>query len=102
MSILRSNPSLRDAKSYLASFGLRPQSHPPSSPEAKTSEPPPSTDSPMNKAMPELQELPKPSPVIASILNPVYRRTALVKIQGPFTDNQLDSICRGLVYLEKL
>jgi amino-acid N-acetyltransferase len=56
----------------------------------------------MSKSIPEAQELPKPSPVIASILNPVYRRTALVKIQGPFTDNQLDSISRGLVYLEKL
>lgn len=50
----------------------------------------------------EVHELPKPSPVIASILNPVFKRTSLVKIQGPFTDNQLDSICRGLVYLEKL
>lgn len=47
-------------------------------------------------------EHPKPSPIIASILNPVIRRTALVKLQGPFTDNQLDSISRGLVYLEKL
>ena len=102
MSILRSNPSLRDAKSYLASFGLRPQSHPPSSSESKIGEPPPLTGSSMNKIIPKAQELPKPSPVIASILNPVYRRTALVKIQGPFTDNQLDSISRGLVYLEKL
>ena len=40
--------------------------------------------------------------IVASILNPIYRRTALVKIQGPFSDVQLDSICRGLVYLEKL
>ncbi|EEB88111.1 hypothetical protein MPER_14244, partial [Moniliophthora perniciosa FA553] len=44
----------------------------------------------------------KPSPIIASILNPVIRRTALVKIQGPFTDVQLESIARGMVYLEKL
>jgi amino-acid N-acetyltransferase len=35
-------------------------------------------------------------------LNPVYRRTALVKLQGPFTNKQLDSIARGMVYLEKL
>jgi amino-acid N-acetyltransferase len=103
MSILRSNPSLRDAKSYLASFGLRPQSHPPSSSEAKIGEPPPSADSSTSKSIPKAQELLKPtSLVIASILNPVYRRTALVKIQSPFTDNQLDSISRGLVYLEKL
>jgi len=99
MSILRSNPSLGDAKSYLASFGLRRQSHPPSSSEQKIGEPPPLTDSSTSKSIPEVQELLKPSPVIASILNPVYRRTALVKSQGPFTNNQLGSICRGLVYL---
>jgi len=91
MSILCSNPSLGDAKSYLASFGLHPQSHPPSSSEQKIGEPPPLTDSSTSKSIPEVQEVLKPSPVIA-----------LVKIQGPFTNNQLESICRGLVYLEKL
>lgn len=45
---------------------------------------------------------PDPSVVLASILNPIVRRTALVKIQGPFTDVRLESIARGLVYLEKL
>lgn len=44
----------------------------------------------------------KTSNLAASILDPVYRRTALVKVQGPFSDKQLDSIARGLVYLEKL
>ena len=42
------------------------------------------------------------TPLVASILDPVYRRTALVKMQGPFNDRQLESICRGMVYLEKL
>jgi amino-acid N-acetyltransferase len=42
------------------------------------------------------------SPVVASILNPITRRTALVKLQGPFTDRQLESVARGMVYLEKL
>jgi amino-acid N-acetyltransferase len=42
------------------------------------------------------------SPIIASILDPVHQRTALVKLQGPFTDPQLDSITRGLIYLKKL
>jgi len=42
------------------------------------------------------------SPLIASILNPVQRHTALVKLQGPFTDRQLESVARGMVYLEKL
>lgn len=54
-----------------------------------------------------LQESIKPevkpqSPIISSILDPVYRRTALVKIQGPFTDRQLESVATGMVYLEKL
>lgn len=43
-----------------------------------------------------------PSPIVSSILDPVYRRTALVKIQGPFTDRQLESVATGMVYLEKL
>lgn len=103
MSILRTNPSLRDARSYLTSFGLRPQSPPVPPKETKLPDLAPSLDDTvaLNKPIAPVEEL-KPSPVIASILNPVYRRTALVKIQGPFTENQLDSICRGLVYLEKL
>jgi amino-acid N-acetyltransferase len=103
MSILRANPSLRDTRSYLASFGLRPQLQPPHSQETKL----PISDSIRDlssspKSIQVVHEDPKPSPVVASILNPIYRRTALVKIQGPFTDIQLDSITRGLVYLEKL
>jgi len=103
LSILRTNPSLRDARSYLTSFGLRPQSPPVPPKETKLPDLAPSLDDTvaLNKPIAPVEEL-KPSPVIASILNPVYRRTALVKIQGPFTENQLDSICRGLVYLEKL
>ena len=100
MSILRANPSLRDTRSYLASFGLRPQLQPPLSQETKPPIPNPSSSSP--KSIQVVHENANPSPVVASILNPVYRRTALVKIQGPFRDNQLDSITRGLVYLEKL
>ena len=103
MSILRANPSLRDTRSYLASFGLRPQLQPPLSQGTKL----PISDcipdpSSSPKSIQVVHEDPKPSPVVASILNPIYRRTALVKIQGPFTDIQLDSITRGLVYLEKL
>jgi amino-acid N-acetyltransferase len=39
---------------------------------------------------------------VASILDPIHRHTALIKIQGPFTDTQLESITKGIVYLEKL
>ena len=99
LSILRTNPSLRDARAYLASFGLRPETQPSSNPSPKVPPPTVTTDPKLPSPTPLLA---KPSPVIESILDPVHRRTALVKIQGPFTDIQLDSICRGLVYLEKL
>lgn len=42
------------------------------------------------------------NPLVASLLNPAIPRTALVKIQGPFTDNQLDSVARGMAHLQKL
>ncbi|KAF9462091.1 mitochondrial amino-acid acetyltransferase [Collybia nuda] len=103
LSILRANPSLRDTRSYLASFGPRPQSKfRPDVPLGVPSFPPPITQPSTAKTIPVAIELEKESPVLASILDPVVRRTALVKVQGPFTDVQLDSITRGLVYLEKL
>jgi len=91
---------LRDARAYLASFKLKPLVQlptvdinvaPPVLPKFRLA----ASSNQLN----EVLQLPKPS---SSILDPVYRRTALVKIQGPFTDKQLDSICRGMVYLEKL
>ncbi|KAI1793970.1 mitochondrial amino-acid acetyltransferase [Ganoderma leucocontextum] len=102
LSLLRANPSLRDTKSYLASFGPRPMSPQPVAP--RPTDIPVQTDKDVTPRMetrpPDIK--PAPSPVVASILNPVYRRTALVKIQAPFTDRQLESIARGIVYLEKL
>ncbi|KAG2369486.1 mitochondrial amino-acid acetyltransferase [Suillus spraguei] len=88
LSLLRANPSLRDTKSYLANFGVQPPV-----PEHAGSVFPSTI---LNHSMPS------PSPILSSILNPVYRRTALVKLQGPFTNKQLDSIARGMVYLETL
>jgi amino-acid N-acetyltransferase len=109
MSILRANPSLRDTRSYLADFGPRPVKPAPQKPQAF---PLPSAEQiPASAEVrpPDIQQGQQtkttavaPSPVIASILNPVYLRTSLVKIQGPFTDRQLESIARGMVYLEKL
>ncbi|KIJ46491.1 hypothetical protein M422DRAFT_46206 [Sphaerobolus stellatus SS14] len=107
LSILRSNPSIRDTKSYLASFGPRQVS--PAIP--KTAPPPGPTQHPVVQPNLGVEEVPQvdvqtaavtTSPIISSILEPVYRRTALVKIQGPFTDIQLESIATGMVYLEKL
>ncbi|KAF4573070.1 Amino-acid acetyltransferase, mitochondrial [Pleurotus pulmonarius] len=104
LSILRANPSLRDSRSYLASFGPRPKQNPktPLVPqELQKSQP--GVAIPGLEAKADLvEETPKPSPIVASILDPVIRRTALVKVQGPFNDIQLDSIARGLVFLEKL
>jgi amino-acid N-acetyltransferase len=108
LSLLRANPSLRDTKSYLANFGVRPpvpehagSVFPPAILNDSTpSFPKEAPDISINK-QPE-QVKPSPSPILSSILNPVYRRTALVKLQGPFTNKQLDSIARGMVYLETL
>lgn len=100
LSILRANPSKRDTKSYLASFGS-----PKARPIAHIVHDPPKD----NAARPAAELIERhvasaisPSPVVASILNPIIRRTALVKVEGPFTDRQLESIARGMVYLEKL
>ncbi|EJF67069.1 mitochondrial amino-acid acetyltransferase [Dichomitus squalens LYAD-421 SS1] len=102
LSLLRANPSLRDTRSYLASFGPRPMPAQPAAP--RTAVIPVQTDEDVTQQAdtkpPDIKN--SPSPVVASILNPVYRRTALVKIQAPFTDRQLESIARGMVYLEKL
>jgi amino-acid N-acetyltransferase len=39
---------------------------------------------------------------VSDVLSHRARRPALVKIQGPFTDAQLDSVAKGLAYLQKL
>ncbi|KAF8500662.1 mitochondrial amino-acid acetyltransferase [Hysterangium stoloniferum] len=97
LSILRSNPSIRDTKSYLASFGPRPAAPQPKPVQVPALQLPDVTSMPTVKPTVEA-----PSLIISSILDPVYRRTALVKIQGPFTDRQLESVATGMVYLEKL
>lgn len=109
VSLLKANPSLRDTKSYLANFGVRPlvpEHAGPAFPSTILNND--STPS-FSKQAPDIsvdkqpdQVKPSPSPILSSILNPVYRRTALVKLQGPFSNKQLDSIARGMVYLEKL
>lgn len=105
--MLRANPSLRDAKAYIASFNIKPKPAPqrqqptqnPLAPE-KSVKDVPQIATTGQWAEPTLQT--QASPIIASILDPVRQRTALVKLQGPFTDRQLDSITRGLIYLKKL
>lgn len=110
LSILRANPSLRDTRSYLDNFGI-PQPHRHKKPALSPSlfdfpfPVPPLHSRTSDEELPTQKSLDsdtKSSRVISSILNPVYCRTALVKLQGPFSDRQLESISRGMVYLEKL
>ena len=44
----------------------------------------------------------KASDLVESLLNPVTRHTAVVKVQGPFSNRQLESIAEGLLYLQRL
>ncbi|OBZ79707.1 Amino-acid acetyltransferase, mitochondrial [Grifola frondosa] len=89
--------------SYLASFG-GPRPQPVVRPQEKPVLLNEDAQSTVETKPPDIQQQPTAitTPIIASILNPIYRRTALVKIQAPFTDRQLESIARGMVYLEKL
>lgn len=92
----------------MASFGIKPMSAPqkqqsmqkPSAPETSATSAPQAAATTEQRT--ESVHKAQTSPIIASILDPVHQRTALVKLQGPFTDRQLDSITRGLVYLKKL
>ncbi|KAI0695130.1 mitochondrial amino-acid acetyltransferase [Cytidiella melzeri] len=108
MSILRANPSLRDTRGYLADFGprtMKPKKATLSKDSARevSDSIQPSTETrPPDIAQEEQKQLRLQSPVVASILYPIFRRTALVKLQGPFTERQLESVARGIVYLDKL
>ena len=91
MSLLQAAPSARDSKKFLASFGGQ-QDTPISSRlknGASASSSATTTTSPENS-------------IVSDVLSHRARRPALVKIQGPFTDAQLDSVAKGLAYLQKL
>jgi amino-acid N-acetyltransferase len=90
---------MRDAKSYLASFGVRPREKLKQSPSTSTSD---QKQVSITNTSSLATEQHNPNPIASSILDPIQKRTALVKFQGPFSDIQLDSIARGIVYLEKL
>lgn len=97
MSILQASPSMRDSRGYIASFA------PPTA--APTPPPPPPSPSP-DLSLPDSTAQPGPStatnPLVNSLLNPIVRRPALVKIQGPFKDHQLASVARGIHSLQML
>ncbi|WWC66469.1 uncharacterized protein I206_100371 [Kwoniella pini CBS 10737] len=94
LSILQASPSVRDSRSYLSSFAPPPQT--PIIPST-TSDITTTSTSTSNKTESQAE-----NPLVNSLLNPIIRRPALVKIQGPFTDAQLDSICKGMAHLQKL
>ncbi|KAL7421367.1 Amino-acid acetyltransferase, mitochondrial [Cryptotrichosporon argae] len=94
LSILQASPSVRDSRSYMASFAPR-------APGALAAVAP-ATSSSSSQLTNAPSTLPPKSPLVSSLLNPTIRHPALVKIQGPFTDTQLASICRAMSHLQKL
>lgn len=98
MSILQASPSTRDSRSYISSFAP---------PAATTSAQQLSADMPVTapSAVDGQETVPAPTPtnpIVSALLNPIIRRPALVKIQGPFKDHQLQAIAKGMAHLQKL
>ncbi|CAD6944534.1 unnamed protein product [Tilletia controversa] len=92
LEVLNAHPSARDSKAYLQSFGI---SMPPL---------PPANNSQQQQQSAQTNQPPSPIP-IGSSTSPAFhftQHTALVKVQGPFSDRQLGSIADGLVYLKRL
>ena len=106
LSILQASPSVRDSKAYLSSFA------PPVQAPGEDMAAPEADLATMGILDPETAEAApvvpvptKPRPqnlLVKSLLNPRIRRTALVKIQGPFTDIQLNSVARGMSQLQRM
>ncbi|KAK0556168.1 Amino-acid acetyltransferase, mitochondrial [Tilletia horrida] len=90
LEVLNAHPSARDSKAYLQSFGI--------------SMPPPSSNPAQQQQ--QISQTTPPSPIpIGGSSSPAFhftQHTALVKVQGPFSDRQLSSIADGLVYLKRL
>ncbi|KAL8283544.1 hypothetical protein RQP46_005647 [Phenoliferia psychrophenolica] len=122
LSVLEAHPSARDSRFYLKNFAPSPTPSP--SPSQSTTapltrptdspEPPPFPLSESEAATPttafiqtgsasstEPQVVEGKTPLADELLS-ATSHTALVKIQGPFTDRQLESIAEGMVYLKKL
>ncbi|KAN0064046.1 Amino-acid acetyltransferase, mitochondrial [Thecaphora frezii] len=73
--------------------------HPTSESESVCSSPSTST---ADQIMPQQNSTVAIPPTTSTSDSLADSHTALVKVQGPFTDRQLDSIAEGLVYLKKL
>ena len=105
LEVLKSRATLRDSKPYLSMFTQR-QPTPPVPRSAaqdrvvlhdKARSMPDSP--PLSLATDATSTADRTSRTVPS-LDKTY--TALVKLQGPFSDRQLGSIAEGLVYLQKL
>lgn len=93
---------MRDTKNYLQSFGPRARPTEQPTPRMPDLTLPPLQTSTTRNVSKSVQAEPLARTLATSILEPIYRRTALVKLQGPYTDRQLESISKGMVYLERL
>lgn len=129
LSVLEAHPSARDSRLYLKSFAPASKKIPPTNSDSNlssSSNDTPNPGFPTGEAMPttatlaastsssafELNQLSKdrisktnktPNRDVAqSILSIPNQHTGLVKIQGPFTDRQLQSIVDGVIYLKTL
>ncbi|CEH18824.1 N-ACETYLGLUTAMATE SYNTHASE, MITOCHONDRIAL [Ceraceosorus bombacis] len=123
LEILNAQPSLRDSKTYLNSFAPRTRLKLPNSfqlpppPIARPAKPNKHSDdvnrpehlASRHSTSQEQQELIPAKDGTEAALQPelspgpiTQQHTALVKVQGPFTDRQLESIAEGMVYLKKL
>ncbi|GAA5917910.1 hypothetical protein JCM6882_003988, partial [Rhodosporidiobolus microsporus] len=118
LSVLESHPSARDSRFYLKNFDPASRrateedelaAFPVSDLETPTAAfstaiPPSSLNLSGDDAKAaERTELKGKTPFANELLSAsVSRHTALVKVQGPFSERQLESIAEGMVYLKKL
>lgn len=113
LSVLEAHPSARDSRFYLKTFapnaGVAGTGPTPSSSHLRSSFPVPRVSTPTTAFSNPATMGGDPEVVVTGkteladeLLQPISQHTALVKIQGPFTDRQLESIAEGMVYLKKL
>lgn len=121
LSVLESHPSARDSRFYLRNFDPSSQRVPrPADEEDLSAFLPPDLETPTtafsttippsiaglaSSTLPPEESVKvqgKRAVATELLTSPASRHTALVKVQGPFSDRQLESIADGMVYLKKL
>jgi amino-acid N-acetyltransferase len=105
MEILHAHPSLRDSKTYLKAFGAtKGATLPPGKNAAKDTNTAKTADNAVTLGP---LHLPMHDPAAQAATVPheeatTQQHTALVKVQGPFSPRQMESIAEGMVYLQRL